>query len=804
MNFMNKFYLILLCILFSNVFHGFSQSDNPWSSFASLDWNNNSNITEFGSGSNAGYTVTTEASIGNPTAPSCGSATNDLWYRVPFRAGTTSVTVKVTFTNSDYSSPIDDTRPRYAIYKAPTGSCTASGSCNLSYYSCNSDNDLDENGEDECFGSSLYYTNLQTNNVPVNNEDVFIRIWEQDNDADHRYTIHVVRNGTSQTAPNNDACSSPQLIVSGSGCSNAGTNYGAGGGGYPALGSDACNWGLQENNVFYEFEATATTANIQFQGVRCFWTGCTNVPGLALQYAIFRKRTNCTSTSYPGDVVNVPSNAAYDCFIGTGTVGGLVDGLTIGQRYIIVLDGWNGSPCAWDGITINNIPSIPTVNNVNKCIADTGTTSTLTISNTRTGYTYAWTASPADPTLVGQTTNAVINVRPLTTTTYTCTINLGSNGNLCNGNSAASYQVVGVVNILDPVGSRITPTGAQCSGTQLNFTSNPTGGNGTYTYIWSSNNPSGTTGSGQNFSFTPTNNTCNDILLNVNLSVRSNGLTCARPTAFTPTIRPNPTLSAAANVDCLGGIVTLARARTDTCICTDCSYTLTACTGCGSGSTPIGTTNTTGTFNLYDASGASFTTTKNGCTSATRAINFLVDCPTQLPVELTQFSGKCAAKKIVLNWQTASEYNSHYFTVLKSEDAIHWREIGHIDAMRFSNNINNYEFIDNDISANVNYYKLKETDLDNSYYFSDAIIIRCNEDFNQDVFTTVQNGILYIDGKHINSNLRIYNTLAQLMIDHPISNMLHTIDLNHLSNGVYILQYATNGSLNAKKMVLTK
>ena len=87
--------------------------------------------------------------------------------------------------------------------------------------------------------------------------------------------------------------------------------------------------------------------------------------------------------------------------------------------------------------------------------------------------------------------------------------------------------------------TRIAPTGPQCSGTALNFEACPTAAN----YTWSVVPPAGTSatplsGSGQTFSFVPTNETGGTLPFTVNASVTYLGVTC--PQTFTPNIVSPP------------------------------------------------------------------------------------------------------------------------------------------------------------------------------------------------------------------------------------------------------------------------
>ena len=796
-------YNIIFLVFLFNSLNCYGQGDDPWNSSSGTVWNSNSNMTHIYST----YTfsvggATSQASIGNPSAACDASATNDQWVRIP-NNGCNNIRVVVNWENTN---TVAGRTVRHAIYRG--SSCTGSGSCNLSLLASQC---ISLGTTSDC-GSNTLQT--RANDVSFSaGEFIFVRLWDDNNSTSSRANVYAICGASSSPSlPVNEACSSPIYITNTGGC--AGTNWSAPSGGFPALGSTNCSWGVNENPVFYEFQATATSMTLNVNGVRCHWPACNGL-GSSLQFAVFPKISNCSSTS-AGTRLNAVGNSAQDCYIGVGTVGGQFTGLTVGQRYLILLDGLNGARCSWTGISIDNAAPLPTVNNVNKCVGDTATASTLTISNQQTGYTYSWTSSPADPSLTGQTSNATINVKPHVTTTYTATINLGSTGNLCNGTPANAYQISGTVNILDPMGSRIAPTGAQCSGTQLNFTASPVGGNGTYTYSWTSNNPAGTSGTGQNFSFTPSNTSCSDIQLSVNVSVTSNGLTCPRPTAFAPTIKPNPTLTANPLVECLTGNVRVGQAAIGSCSCSSCVYTLEACTGCGTGSTPVGTTDTGRNFLLYDATGATFSASLNGCKSANQIRNFLVDCPTQLPVELIRFSVICSENSYVLNWTTASESDNSHFDIEKSTDAISWRKTGQIRGFGNSSHLIDYEFTDAENNTGRVYYRLKQVDHDGTFSYSEIISKECNQSTQPslNIFPNPVTETIFIQYEFEESQGLLFFNLfddigriiksASLDLTNKSSSGILQIPVGDLAKGIYFMKINSEDNLSEIRKLLFK
>ena len=89
-----------------------------------------------------------------------------------------------------------------------------------------------------------------------------------------------------------------------------------------------------------------------------------------------------------------------------------------------------------------------------------------------------------------------------------------------------------------------------------------------------------------------------------------------------------------------------------------------------------------------------------------------------LPVELLSFDLSQKENSVLLKWTTASEINSDYFDIEKSQDAINFQTIGRVTAAGNSNVLINYEFKDNDAKAGVFYYRLACYDYDGTKTYS--------------------------------------------------------------------------------------
>ncbi len=95
----------------------------------------------------------------------------------------------------------------------------------------------------------------------------------------------------------------------------------------------------------------------------------------------------------------------------------------------------------------------------------------------------------------------------------------------------------------------------------------------------------------------------------------------------------------------------------------------------------------------------------------------------ELPIELIKFKTIVKDKNVNIFWTTATEINNDYFTIERSNDLKNWEEILNIDGANNSNEIINYSEIDFNPLIGVSYYRLKQTDYDGTYSYSNVEVV---------------------------------------------------------------------------------
>jgi len=92
-----------------------------------------------------------------------------------------------------------------------------------------------------------------------------------------------------------------------------------------------------------------------------------------------------------------------------------------------------------------------------------------------------------------------------------------------------------------------------------------------------------------------------------------------------------------------------------------------------------------------------------------------------LPVELTTFSGKITKAGNALNWSTTSELNNSHFEIQRSKAGKEWQAIGKVQGAGTTLETQTYTFVDENPLPGVNYYRLKQVDIDGAFEHSDVI-----------------------------------------------------------------------------------
>ncbi|MCK6606550.1 MAG: T9SS type A sorting domain-containing protein [Ignavibacteriaceae bacterium] len=92
-----------------------------------------------------------------------------------------------------------------------------------------------------------------------------------------------------------------------------------------------------------------------------------------------------------------------------------------------------------------------------------------------------------------------------------------------------------------------------------------------------------------------------------------------------------------------------------------------------------------------------------------------------IPVEFTAFSAAQSGNGILLNWTTATEKNNYGFDIERSPDGVSFSKTGFIPGNGTTLSPKNYSWTDSEPLAGKSFYRLKQTDYNGTFSYSNVI-----------------------------------------------------------------------------------
>ncbi|MBL0339880.1 MAG: T9SS type A sorting domain-containing protein [Bacteroidetes bacterium] len=188
----------------------------------------------------------------------------------------------------------------------------------------------------------------------------------------------------------------------------------------------------------------------------------------------------------------------------------------------------------------------------------------------------------------------------------------------------------------------------------------------------------------------------------------------------------------------------------------------------------------------------------------------LVASSTPLPIELLTFTVKLNSDKNVdLNWATASEINNDYFTIEKSENGTDFEPLLHVDGAGNSTSVLYYHAIDENPFEGTSYYRLKQTDFNGMYTYSEIKSVRIETKANAtfQVFPNPAFDFFYVkfDSETAFKNLLIIDINGKVIKEIHTAEMdaagdgIVKVNCDELASGMY---FVSNSEGKMEKLVL--
>lgn len=185
-----------------------------------------------------------------------------------------------------------------------------------------------------------------------------------------------------------------------------------------------------------------------------------------------------------------------------------------------------------------------------------------------------------------------------------------------------------------------------------------------------------------------------------------------------------------------------------------------------------------------------------------------------LPIELSLFQVKAFQNSVRVDWTTSTEINNEYFTIERSKEGTEFEKIGRVEGAGNSTELKIYSYVDEKPLMGRSYYRLKQTDYDGKFSYSEIKSVQFNGGLNsppkiENVFPNP------FDGQF----KAIYTLTEQdpirVILTHSSGKMIKSwtengtkgeniIEFNEgssLQPGTYILQIIQGEQMSSKKLI---
>jgi PKD-like domain/Metallo-peptidase family M12/Secretion system C-terminal sorting domain len=493
----------------------------------------------------------------------------------------------------------------------------------------------------------------------------------------------------------------------------------------------------------------------------------------------------CQASSQIYSVTSVPGATSYTWTLPPGWTGASATnsitatvGTASGTISVKANNACGSGTVRTKSVSVITVPAQPGAISGNTSVC-AGSLQTYTISSVSGATNYTWTL-PSGWTGTSTTTSITI-----TASSSSGTISVRAN-NSC-GTSSARTKSISILSVPNQPGT-MTGNASACQSTSQVYSVGSISGATSYTWTL----PSGWTGSSTTNSITATTGSNSGTI-----SVRANNA-CGSGTARTKSVTVT---SAPVQPGNISGNTSVSPASVQT-------YSISPVAGATSYSWTLqsgwtgSSTNTSITVTVGVTSGNIFVTATNNCGNSPMRSLFINMSP--LPVELLSFAANRFNNNVHLDWTTASEIDNDFFTLEKSADGLTFEFLAEIDGAGNSASLLNYAFIDENPFKGVSYYRLKQTDFNGDYSYSNIVSVYFEGENKFVIYPNPASSTLTISCENNSPNkIIIYDSSGRIVMMKENISDLYQLDISILPAGYYTI-IINRGTVNERQKKFIK
>ncbi len=180
-----------------------------------------------------------------------------------------------------------------------------------------------------------------------------------------------------------------------------------------------------------------------------------------------------------------------------------------------------------------------------------------------------------------------------------------------------------------------------------------------------------------------------------------------------------------------------------------------------------------------------------------------------LPFNITSFTAEKNNHAVKLNWQTDYEQNTSHFIVEKSNDGSNFYSLQRVEAAGKSGASKKYSTLDAKPLYGTNFYRLKMTDIDGRFTYSNIVAARIDNDNKEiSLFPNPVQRDLQVQipaEKKENCTIQVQDMIGKVVKEQVVepNNALFSTSINtdELAKGIYLLMVRHGDKVQTRRFI---
>ena len=176
-----------------------------------------------------------------------------------------------------------------------------------------------------------------------------------------------------------------------------------------------------------------------------------------------------------------------------------------------------------------------------------------------------------------------------------------------------------------------------------------------------------------------------------------------------------------------------------------------------------------------------------------------------VPVKLSAFTIQKSGKTSQLDWTTEQEVNSRHFIVQRSADGRTWIDIATVNAAGNSSIRKEYRQYDNAPLNGVNYYRLKQVDIDGKFEFSVVKTLVFNSAYNILIAPNPAKDFINVFTTRSNSGLisiQLTDVSGKVLKTIRSAENLTKINIEGIAKGIYFIKVTDDKTVTTQRVII--